>query len=82
MHNNFNIMHRDIKPENVLIDPQTFMVKIIDFGFAVEMNPYKKNTDYMVTRWYRPLQIVLGLPYDLKIDIFALGALLMELYMG
>lgn len=46
------------------------------------MNFYKKNTEYMVTRWYRPLEIVLGLPYDMKIDVFALGALLLELYLG
>lgn len=36
----------------------------------------------MITRWYRPLEIVLNLPYDGKSDIFALGALLLELYLG
>ena len=29
-----NISHRDMKPENVIYNPQTGMVKIIDFGFA------------------------------------------------
>ena len=71
------IMHRDIKPENILINPKTLEVKLIDFGFATESNSYGKNTQYMVTRWYRPLEIVLGLPYDVKVDIFSLGALMM-----
>jgi len=48
------IMHRDIKPENVLIDPETLKVKLIDFGFA-KSNKTSINTNYMVTRWYRPL---------------------------
>ncbi len=57
------IMHRDIKPENVLVDPDTLVVKLIDFGFA-KMNSSGVNTNYMVTRWYRPLEIVLNLQYD------------------
>jgi serine/threonine protein kinase len=73
-------MHRDIKPENILIDPLKMKVKLIDFGFAkgirnnqflnlnlrnnVNINDKNNNTEYMVTRWYRPLEVVLGLPYD------------------
>ncbi len=49
------IMHRDIKPENVLIDPFTLSIKLIDFGFATSINPYGQHTQYMITRWYRPL---------------------------
>lgn len=58
-----NIVHRDIKPENIMINPQTQQIKIIDFGFAKYKDPHC-CTGYMVTRWYRPLEIVLGLPYD------------------
>lgn len=76
------LMHRDIKPENVLIDPSNLAIKLIDFGFATQVNQYGPNTQYMITRWYRPLEIVLNLPYDGKADIFALGALLLELYLG
>jgi serine/threonine protein kinase len=47
-------MHRDIKPENILIDPETLNIKLIDFGFAKYSNE-EKNTNYMVTRWYRPI---------------------------
>ena len=57
------IMHRDLKPENIMINPLTREVKLIDFGFAKKTGR-EKNTDYMVTRWYRPLEIVLGLQYN------------------
>ncbi|CDW91349.1 protein kinase domain containing protein [Stylonychia lemnae] len=30
-----NMCHRDIKLENIIIDPETKIIKIIDFGFAV-----------------------------------------------
>lgn len=52
-------------------------IKLIDFGFAKQVNLYGQNTQYMITRWYRPMEIVLNLGYDNKADIFALGALIM-----
>lgn len=36
----------------------------------------------MVTRWYRPLEVVLGLSYNEKIDVFAAGAVFLELLIG
>jgi serine/threonine protein kinase len=36
----------------------------------------------MVTRWYRPLEIVLGLRYNEKVDVFAVGAIFLELLHG
>ena len=58
-----HIMHRDIKPENIMIDPQTLNIRLIDFGFAKKVND-DPMTAYMVTRWYRPLEVVLGLKYN------------------
>jgi len=49
-----SIMHRDVKPENIMINPLTMQIKLIDFGFA-KQNIKDQNTEYMVTRWYRPL---------------------------
>lgn len=45
------IIHRDIKPENILIDKRNLIVKLIDFGLAIEEND--STTDYIATRWYR-----------------------------
>lgn len=37
MHDN-NVIHRDLKLENVLIDRKTHQTKLIDFGFATEVD--------------------------------------------
>ena len=75
------IMHRDIKPENVMVDPSTLTVKLIDFGFA-KHTKLQPHTDYMVTRWYRPLEVVLGCNYDEKVDVFAAAAVYLEMLEG
>jgi serine/threonine protein kinase len=76
-----HIMHRDVKPENIMVDPATLNVKLIDFGFAKRLNE-DPLTGYMVTRWYRPLEVVIGLKYDEKIDVFAAAVIYLELLKG
>ena len=78
MHKN-NYFHRDLKPENLLTDGHT--VKIADFGLAKELDSRPPMTDYVSTRWYRAPEILLRSPnYNAPIDIFALGAIMAELY--
>lgn len=35
------ICHRDIKPQNLLVDPNTHMLKLCDFGSAKRLSPSK-----------------------------------------
>ena len=45
---NQNICHRDIKPQNILIHDESDSVKLVDFGFASEMEPlstFEGNTE-------------------------------------
>ena len=84
IHNN-GIMHRDLKPENILIRNKE--IKIADFGTAKEipkLNPYNElnsMTDYICTRWYRAPECVLkSKNYNEKVDIWALGCIMAELY--
>lgn len=73
-------MHRDLKPENLLCNDD--IVKLGDFGLAREIDSDPPFTDYVSTRWYRAPEILLrSTKYDAKIDIFALGAIMAELYM-
>ena len=59
------------------------MLKLIDFGTASDMSNTGKFTDYVGTRWYRAPEILLkSASYDKSIDIFALGCIMAELYLG
>ena len=72
--------HRDLKPENLLATGD--IVKIADFGLAREIRSRPPFTDYVSTRWYRAPEILLrSTSYNSPIDIFAIGAIMAELYM-
>jgi protein kinase len=74
-------MHRDLKPENLLTKGD--LVKIADFGLAKEIRSRPPFTDYVSTRWYRAPEIVLRSDrYNSPIDIWALGAITVELYLN
>ena len=80
MHKN-NYFHRHMKPENILISGD--QVKLADFGLAREIRSNPPFTDYVATRWYRSPEVVLNSKiYNSPIDIFALGAIIAELYTG
>ena len=71
--------HRDLKPENLLIKDN--VIKISDFGHSREIRSKPPFTDYVSTRWYRAPEILLkSTNYNAPIDIFALGAIMAELY--
>jgi protein kinase len=71
--------HRDLKPENILISKD--VVKICDFGQIKPLDGIPPFTEYTSTRWYRsPEQIVESGFYSYPVDIFALGAIMAELY--
>lgn len=65
-----SIMHRDLKPENILMgfDEDNMIVKLCDFGSAKMVS--KLNTPYIVSRFYRPPELVLSSTnYGTEIDI-------------
>lgn len=37
---------------------------------------------YIATRWYRAPEVILNLPYTKAVDVFALGAVMLEMYLG
>ncbi|GLE03879.1 hypothetical protein PINS_up012790 [Pythium insidiosum] len=59
------VVHADIKPDNILLDEKQTMIKLCDFGSAFKVDEGKHDpTPYLVSRFYRAPEIVLGLPYD------------------
>jgi serine/threonine-protein kinase PRP4 len=73
----------DIKPDNILLDDKQSMLKICDFGSAFKLNEGKHDpTPYLVSRYYRAPEIVLGLAYDHAVDMWSLGCCLYEMFTG
>ena len=75
------IIHADIKPDNILISKDTKTIKICDFGTAF---PSNENTlvEYLVSRFYRAPEVIIGYPYGMEIDMWATGITLYELFSG
>jgi serine/threonine protein kinase len=68
-----------MKPENIMIDGDK--VKLADFGLARKIRSRPPFTDYISTRWYRAPELLLhSTNYNSPIDIFALGLIMVELY--
>ena len=66
-------------PQNLLVHKDT--VKVADYGLAREIRSRPPYTDYVSTRWYRAPEVLLRSPYySAPIDIFAMGAIMAELY--
>ncbi|KAL0487639.1 dual specificity tyrosine-phosphorylation-regulated kinase [Acrasis kona] len=79
--NSLHLIHCDLKPENVLIKSYSrCLVKVIDFGSSCFTHDHLSS--YVQSRTYRAPEVVLGLPYDGKVDIWSLGCILAELYTG
>eukprot|EP00746_Dinoflagellata_sp_MGD_P166384 gnl/MRDRNA2_/MRDRNA2_96222_c0_seq1.p1 gnl/MRDRNA2_/MRDRNA2_96222_c0~~gnl/MRDRNA2_/MRDRNA2_96222_c0_seq1.p1 ORF type:complete len:670 (-),score=173.86 gnl/MRDRNA2_/MRDRNA2_96222_c0_seq1:22-2031(-) len=75
------IMHCDIKPDNILISAGHNVVKICDLGSASDISEVEV-TPYLVSRYYRAPEIILGQEYGPPADNFAMGAALYELFTG
>ncbi|KAJ3059069.1 U4/U6 small nuclear ribonucleoprotein prp4 [Quaeritorhiza haematococci] len=76
-----NIIHADIKPDNILVTESKSTLKLCDLGSASDVAE-NDITPYLVSRFYRAPEIILGLPYDTSLDMWSVGATLYELYTG
>lgn len=76
-----NILHADLKPDNILVNETRSTLKICDLGSASDASE-NEITPYLVSRFYRAPEIILGMPYDFAIDIWSVGCTLYELYTG
>ena len=74
------ILHRDMKPANILLNDED-TVKICDFGLAKCVDiPFKEMTLEIITLWYRPPEVLLGLKeYSSVVDSWSLGLILLEM---
>ncbi len=90
MHRN-GVAHRDLKPNNIMVD-NDFKVKIIDLGLAKHFYPDEANIypSVQAPAYRAPevtdVEFMLGQgtmePLTLKIDIYSLGLLALDLFHG
>ncbi|XP_027366172.1 serine/threonine-protein kinase prpf4B-like isoform X2 [Abrus precatorius] len=78
---NCGVLHCDIKPDNMLVNEAKNVLKLCDFGNAMFAGK-NEVTPYLVSRFYRAPEIILGLPYDHPLDIWSVGCCLYELHTG
>ncbi|KAL8041782.1 hypothetical protein ABFX02_09G006300 [Erythranthe guttata] len=75
------LIHCDLKPENILVKSYSRCeVKVIDLGSSCFETDHLCS--YVQSRSYRAPEVILGLPYGKKIDIWSLGCILAELCTG
>ena len=76
-----NIIHRDLKPGNILMYGNT--VKICDFGiskyFIDGKNSHTSHTGELQTLWYRSPEMTFKQGYNFKIDVWSIGAIILEM---
>uniref|UniRef100_A0A3P9KMS9 Protein kinase domain-containing protein n=1 Tax=Oryzias latipes TaxID=8090 RepID=A0A3P9KMS9_ORYLA len=76
------VAHCDIKLDNIMFaDLDVMKVKLIDFGLAVETNELSTGTKMQVPQFRAP-EVILGLPLDESVDMWALGMVLACVYCG
>ena len=76
------VWHRDIKPANVLIS-HSGQIKIADFGIArTEPSTADESEDVMGTPGYIAPETYLSDTFDNRVDVFAAGAVLYQLFAG
>ncbi|KAL5017947.1 hypothetical protein ScPMuIL_003669 [Solemya velum] len=75
------IIHRDLKPSNIVVKSDCTL-KILDFGLARTAGTGFMMTPYVVTRYYRAPEVILGMGYKENVDIWSVGCIMAELIRG
>uniref|UniRef100_A0A3P8RUR2 Protein kinase domain-containing protein n=1 Tax=Amphiprion percula TaxID=161767 RepID=A0A3P8RUR2_AMPPE len=78
------IIHADLKPANVMVvnrHEQPPKVKLIDFGLARLVSAVIQG-EWMGTLHYSAPELLLGVPFNESVDMWALGLLMVKLATG
>jgi len=74
-----SIIHCDIKPENIFVENlEPLKIRLGDFGSCIESPCENANKKYIVTRWYRPPEVVFSFPLTTAVDMWSAGCVIYE----
>lgn len=83
-----NVIHADLKPENILLSNEEDLssIMVVDFGNALrntdeELSLYYSDFE-LQTLLYRAPEVMFGMKFSLEVDMWSLGCLLAECYLG
>jgi serine/threonine protein kinase len=77
------ICHRDIKPQNVLVNPETFDLRMCDLGSAKKLVKGEPNIAYICSRYYRAPELIFQCTdYSNAIDVWSTGCVIAELMLS
>jgi serine/threonine protein kinase len=74
-------IHRDVKLENFLVNMDQGKVLLSDFGFAIQHKGHKVNGMCGSPTYVAP-EVVMGVQYDNKVDVFSLGVCVFTMLTG
>lgn len=72
------LVHADMKPENIFFDEKTGVCTLSDFGIARTLQQMLASP-LVQSRFYRAIEVFLGLPADHRVDMWSVGCILAEL---
>ncbi|KAK7938666.1 hypothetical protein WMY93_001992 [Mugilogobius chulae] len=78
------ILHCDIKPQNIMMVDhvrQPLRIKVIDFGIACSVEEAGQGVERQ-TLWYRAPETLLGARLTAAIDMWSLGCMAAEMFLG
>uniref|UniRef100_A0A7S3GB87 Mitogen-activated protein kinase n=1 Tax=Palpitomonas bilix TaxID=652834 RepID=A0A7S3GB87_9EUKA len=80
----YGVLHRDLKPGNLLVNANCDL-KVCDFGLARKTESDEREnpasmTMYVITRWWRPPELLWEPQYTSAVDIWSVGCIMAELY--
>jgi len=83
------IVHCDVKPDNILVSADFSVVQVADFGSAIDNANAASGgvlatpCPYLVSRFYRAPELILGLtPVTHAVDLWSLAVTVAELFLG
>ena len=69
--------------QNLLLDPESGILKLCDFGSAKHLVRGEPNVSYICSRYYRAPELIFGNSnYGTYIDVWSVGCVIAELMLG